>query len=77
MRDLYRNEPGVSHLRLATTLYRIGFTPQQAWSSAMVVDRGKALLIVGRTEAAPKLRSTERLSVLLRQNWDAQVTKML
>jgi DNA-binding transcriptional ArsR family regulator len=77
LRDLYRNEPGVSHLRLATTLYRIGFTPQQAWSFAMVVDRGKALLIVGRTEAAPKLRSTERLSVLLRQNWDAQVTKML
>lgn len=51
--DLYRNQVGLSYLRLANMLVILGLPKAHAWRASQEVEAGRALVIVGETAPPP------------------------
>jgi hypothetical protein len=75
-RDLFQSQPGISYSRLATTLYRVGIAPQEAWTVSRGVNEGKILVIFGDFRRLKSHPDDARIRSLLETKLGAQLIEI-
>jgi hypothetical protein len=73
--DLYRNQVGLSYVRLANMLVTLGLPKVQAWRASREVDAGKALVIVGEA-ASTTSSSSDDVRDLLTTELEAELLEV-